>query len=164
MAGGFLPNPFVVANAFCLDNAMHIREKQIGGQPCHEIVEEVRHSADAEYRVTVSLGRDKEPENARRRRHTTLLGLERSLQRLEPLRVANPRFARKCDALNHRIDREKQKIAELTNAIESLGESLAETPERASGYRNRPGAGGALKLVSDRSAATPRRAPGEAIS
>ncbi|MDP6476190.1 MAG: hypothetical protein QF449_03985 [Alphaproteobacteria bacterium] len=143
---------------------MHIREKQIGGQPCYEIVEEARHSTGSEYRVIVSLGKDREPENARRRRHTTLLGLERSLQRLEPLRAANPRFARKCDALNHRIDRERQKIAELTNAIESLGESLAETPERASEYRNGPDAGRALKLVSNRPAAVARRAPGEATS
>ncbi len=132
--------------AFWLDNAMHIREKRVGGQPCYEIVEQVRHSTRQEYRVIASLGVEAEPENARRRRHATLLGLERSLQRLEPLRAANPRFGRKCDALNHRIEREKQKIAELTNAIESL----AETPGGADEKPNRPGAGKALRLVSSR--------------
>ncbi len=99
---------------------MHVREKRIGGQAYYEIVEKVEHSTGTEYRVIVSLGNEAEPVNALRRHHADLVSLERALQRIEPLRDADPKIARKCDTLNHRIDREKQKLVRLSNAIESL--------------------------------------------
>ena len=113
---------------------MHVREKRIAGQACYEIVEEVERSTGTGYRVIVSLGNDKEPANALRRHHANLVSLERALQRIEPLRDADQKIARKCDTLNHRIDREKQKLIQLSDAIESL----ANPPEE----RNR-----ALKLI-----------------
>ena len=135
---------------------MHVREKRIGGQSCYEIVEKIDFATGAEYRVIASLGSEAEPENARRRRHATLLGLESSLRRLEPLRAADPQIARKCDALNHRIDREQQKIVQLTNAIGSLDES----PEGRNENRNRSDNIKALKLVSNGPAAKARPEPG----
>lgn len=107
---------------------MLIREKQIGGQSSYEIVEEIYHATGTKYRIVVSLGGDAEPENARRRRMATLLDLERSLERLNPLRGADPGIARKCNSLVHRIKRERQKITQLTSAIEQMGAS-AEAPE-----------------------------------
>ncbi len=136
---------------------MHVREKRIGGQSCYEIVEEIELSTGTEYRVIASLGSEAKPENARRRRHATLLGLERSLQRLEPLRAADSKIARKCDALNHRIDREKQKLGQLTDAIESLGE----TPEERSEEHAMSGNIKPLKLISNNPVATARPAPSD---
>lgn len=132
---------------------MHVRELRIGGQASYEIVEEIEHPTRTEYRVVASLGSEAEPENARRRRHATLISLERSLQRLEPLRDADPKIARKCDTLHHRIEREKQKIAQLTDAIESL----AAAPARATEEPDRPGNFGSLKLIS--TGADPSAAP-----
>ena len=132
---------------------MHVREFRIGGQVSYEIVEEIEHPTRTEYRVVASLGSEAEPENARRRRHAMLISLERSLQRLEPLRDADPKFARKCDTLNHRIEREKQKIDQLTNAIEFLGAA----PATANEEQDRPGNNESLKLIS--TGADPSAAP-----
>ena len=107
---------------------MLIREKQIGGQSSYDIVEEIYHATGTKYRIVASLGADAEPENARRRRMAILLDLERSLERLNPLRGADPGIARKCNSLVHRIERERQKITKLTSAIEQMAAS-AEAPE-----------------------------------
>jgi len=122
---------------------MHVREKRIGGQACYEIVEEVEHSTGTEYRVIVSLGNEAQPVNALRRHHANLVSLERALQRIEPLRDADPKIARKCDTLNHRIDREKQKLVQLSNAIESL----TNPPEERNQTQDMPGRIKPLKLI-----------------
>ncbi len=135
---------------------MLIREKQIGGQSSYEIVEEIYHGTGTKYRIVASLGADAEPENARRRRMATLLDLERSLDRLNPLRGADPGIQRKCNSLLHRIEREREKITQLTSAIEHMGAS-AEPPEE---NRATPGDGllprgkvNRLRLVANDSAA-----------
>ncbi len=116
---------------------MLIRERQIGGQSSYEIVEEVQHGSGMKFRVIASLGADAEPENARRRRLADLFELERSLERLEPLRGADPGIARKCNSLAHRIGRERKKIEQLTSAIEQMA-AAAQAPEE---NRNNPGDG-----------------------
>jgi len=123
--------------------AMHVREKRIGGQACYEIVEEIEHSTGTKYRVIVSLGNEAEPANALRRHHANLVSLERSLQRIEPLRDADPKIERKCDTLNHRINREKQKLVQLSNAIESMTDPLEETDQN----EDFPGTVRTLKLI-----------------
>jgi len=124
---------------------MHVREKRIGGQPCYEIVEEAERGTHTGYRVVFSLGNEAEPEAALRWRHANLLSLERSLQRFEPLRGADPKIARKCDTLNHRIEREKQKLFQLSEAIEFM----AQTPEERDQTVAEPGTIGSLKLISN---------------
>ena len=99
---------------------MKIREIIIGGQTSYEIVEEIHHATGTKFRVIVSLGTDSDPEDVRRRRQSDLLGLERSLERLLPLRDADPGIARKCNSMANRIDRERKKIAQLTSAIEQM--------------------------------------------
>ena len=123
--------------------AMHVREKRIGGQACYEIVEESEHSSGTKYRVIASLGNEAEPVNALRRHHANLVSLERSLQRIEPLRDADPKIARKCDTLNHRINREKQKLVQLSDAIESL----TNPPEKRNQNEDMPGTVKTLKLI-----------------
>jgi hypothetical protein len=99
---------------------MQIREIIIGGQASYEIVEEIHHATGTKFRVIVSLGTDSDPEDVRRRRQSDLLGLGRSLERLIPLRDADPGIARKCNSMANRIDRERNKIAQLTSAIEQM--------------------------------------------
>ena len=123
---------------------MHVREKRIGGQPSYEIVEAVEHGTRTEYRVVFSLGNEAEPEAALRRRHANLLSLERSLQRIEPLRDADPKIARKCDTLNHRIEREKQKLIQLSEAIEFM----TQAPEEKDQTEPAPGTIKPLQLIS----------------
>ena len=78
-------------------------------------------------------------------RHANLLSLERSLQRFEPLRGADPKIARKCDTLNHRIEREKQKLFQLSEAIEFA----AQTPGERDQTVAEPGTISSLKLISN---------------
>jgi uncharacterized membrane protein YgcG len=131
---------------------MLIREKRIGGEPCYEIVEEVPFATGTEYRVVVSLGSESDPEQARRRRHANLLSLERSLQRIAPLSGSDAQIARRCDTLRHRIGREKEKIALLSSAIETL----RELPSEADAGENKESNIHELRLVtSTRSVSKP---------
>lgn len=91
------------------------------------------------------MGNEAEPANALRRHHANLVSLERALQRIEPLRDADPKIARKCDTLNNRIDREKQKLVQLSDAIEYL----SNPPEDRNQNQDTLGKVKALKLILD---------------
>ncbi len=136
---------------------MHIRKKHIGGSAYYEIVEEVTFSTGTEHRVVASLGTEADPEAVRRQRHANLLSLERALHRVEPLRATDPQIARKCDSLQHHIDREKEKISQLTSAIESLHEPISESDVRAGEQSNIR----ELRLVSSDPAAAKQSDSGE---